>query len=173
MRWFLVLMLVGGSLTGGLTGCAQAQIKRLSETEFKHFYALRPFMDEDQRKAYLKLKTEEERNQWLKDEGFWEVFYKYSERERQAIVDGAVAPGWKQEMVYMAWGAPFDTQKMPGRPATRSELLVYRFEVHEDGSLIVWEPGSKTEYKAVDFLTREVYVDDGIVAEIKEKKGWR
>lgn len=166
MRWFWVLMLV-------LSGCGlEARVKKLSPEEFKAYYALRPFMTEDDKKAYLKLKTEDERNQWLKDKGLWDTFYKYDENIRQAIVDGAVRTGWTEEMVYMAWGAPYDSQKLTGRHASKSQLLVYRFEKHEEGVVLVWMPGSKTDYKAIDHFRREVYIDDNVVSEIVEKQGW-
>ena len=166
MRWFLLLSLVLG-------GCGlEARIKKLSEAEYMHYYALRPFVSDDDRKAFLKLKTEEERNQWLKDKGLWQTFYKYEPNIRQAIVDGAVQKGWTGEMVYMAWGAPFDTRKLTGRPATKSQLLVYRFERHEDGVVLVWTPGSKTEYKSIGRFTRSVYLDDDRVTEIVEEEDW-
>jgi hypothetical protein len=154
------------------TGCTGRQMKRLSDTEFDHFYALRPYMDEDARKAYLKLKTEEERNQFLKDKGLWDRFYQYDADQRDEIVAGAVQVGWTKDMVLMSWGAPYDKRKLAGRQATRSEALVYRFEQHEDGALIVWEPNSKTEYKAVRLFRREVILDDDVVAEIVEKDNW-
>lgn len=166
MRWLAVAMLV-------LSGCGiDARIKKLSPEEYKAYYALRPFMSEDDKKTYLKLKTEEERKQWMKDKGLWDAFYKYDETIRQAIVDGAVRTGWNEEMVYMAWGAPYDSQKLTGRRAVRSQLLVYRFEKQEDGTILVWAPGSKTEYKSIEHFRREVYIDDNVVTEIVEKKGW-
>lgn len=154
------------------TGCTGRQMKRLSDAEFDHFYALRPYMDDDARKEYLKLKTEEERNQYLKDQGLWDRFYQYDADQRDEIVAGAVQVGWTKDMVLMSWGAPYDKRKLAGRKATRSEALVYRFEQHEDGALIVWEPNSKTEYKAVRLFRREVILDDDVVAEIVEKDNW-
>jgi hypothetical protein len=157
---------------GSLTGCWEKRIKHLSDTEFDHYYALRPFMSEDARKTYLKLKTEEERNQYLKDKGLWDQFYQYDDETRTAIVQGAVEPGWTKDKVLMAWGAPFDKRKLTGRKAQRSELLIYRFEKHEDGSILVWEQNSKTEYKATQLFRREVTLDDDIVVEIVEHKTW-
>jgi hypothetical protein len=165
MRFLFALLL--------LTGCSiDSKVKRLSDVEYSHYYALRPFMSEEDRKEYLKLKTETERNQWLKDHNLWDVFYKYDEKTREAIVSGLVQKGWNKEMVYMAWGAPYQSQKLAGRPASKSELLVYRFEQHEDGVVLVWIPGSKTEYKAIGRFTREVYIDDNAVTEIVQKDGW-
>ena len=45
--------------------------------------------------------------------------------------------------------------------------LHYRFEQQPDGSVLVWEPNSKTVYKAVRLFVRGI--DDDVVMEIKEK----
>lgn len=165
-RWLLALVLL-------LSACGvDHRVKKLSDVEFQHYYALRPFMAEDQRKAYLRLKTEDERNEFLKSADLWDRFYKYEPHIRKAIVDGAVQTGWTKDMVLMSWGPPYDKRKLTGRPAPRSELLVYRFEKHEDGTILVFVPGSKTEYRAVDRFTREVYLDNDVVTEIIEKEGW-
>lgn len=164
-RWLFILLLLGG--------CSwESRVNRLSETEFQHYYALRPFMTEEKRKAYLTLKTEEERNAYLKQVGLWDMFYKYDDHIRQLIVEGGVQNGWTKDMVLMAWGAPYDKRALAGRPAPKSELLVYRFEGHEDGTVLVWVEGSKTEYKAVRRFLREVYLDNDMVTEIIEKDGW-
>lgn len=166
-----------------LAGCGwESRVRLLSDAEFDHYYALKPFMSEEERKAYLKLKTEEERNEFLKKNGcrnvmgaeecYWDRFYKYPENIRQGIVEGAVRNGWSRDMVFMAWGAPWDKRALVGRPSPKSELLVYRFEKQEDGTVLVYVPDSKTAYKAVERFTREVYLDNDQVTEIIEKKGW-
>jgi hypothetical protein len=169
-RWFLVVVLGSGLQ---LSGCGESTwIKRLSDQEFQHYYALKPFMADDDRKAFLQLKTEAERNKFLKDKELWQRFYKYEEHIRTAIVDGAVQTGWGKDMVLMSWGAPYDKRKLTGRPAPRSEMLVYRFEQHSDGSVLVYVPGSKTEYKAERRFRREVILDSDTVTEIREVDGW-
>ena len=166
MRWFLMLLVL-------LSACSwESRVKKLSDTEFDHYYALKPFMPDEDRKVYLKLKTEEERNKWLKDKGLWDRFYKYEDHIRKGIVEGAVQVGWTKDMVLMSWGAPFDKRALAGRPAPRSELLLYKFEKQDDGTVLVFVPGSKTEYKAVDRFRREVYLDNDVVTEIIEKSGW-
>ena len=175
MRWFVVAALL-------LTACSwQHRVKYLSDEEFKAYYALKPFMEEEQQKSYLTLKSEEERNGYLKSIvleqrrppiTLYDLFYNYPENIRQAIVDGAVQEGWTKDMVLMAWGPPFDKKKLVGRPAPRSELLLYKFEKQEDGTVLVFVPGSKTEYKAEERFRREVILDDDKVTEIVEKPGW-
>ena len=164
-----------------LEGCSwKKRTKFLTDAEFSHYYALRPFMDEDVRKEFLKLKTEKERTAYLKNNhpkgfersNYWDLFYKYDEAQRDAIVAGEVEVGWEREMVYMAWGKPYDRKKLVGRPAPRSELLEYRFEVLEDGSIMLWSKGSKNTYHAVRRFTKLVIVDDTRVSEIEEKAGW-
>lgn len=165
----LAIALLAGSL---LTGCLSAKIKRLSDVERDHYYALRVFMGEDTNKAYLKLKTEEERNALLQKLGLWEKFYRYDEHIRDKIIAGEVQEGWTEEQMFMAWGEPYDRRRLTGRPAARSELFVYRFEVAPDGVIRVWSPSSKTAYKAVDFYQIEAYVDDERVTEMERKEDW-
>ena len=148
------------------------RVKKLGPDEFNTYYALRPFMTDDARKTYLKYKTPEERTQYLKDQKLWDIFYKYSEAERDAIIAGDAKVGWAKDMVVMAWGKPYDIRKLVGRKAMRSELLVYRFEVTDDGRILVWEPGSKTEYGAARKFERLVTVDDDLVISIEESEGW-
>ena len=174
LRWVPFVVLAACSWEG--------RVKRLSEAEFSHYYALKPFMTDPERKAYLKGKTEEARDAWLKANGcrdvmgvrecYWDRFYKYDAKQRTAIVEGAVKAGWTKEMVYMAWGAPCTREKVVGRQAPRSERLVYRFEKHADGTVLVYEPNSKTAYKSVARFRREVVLDDDRVAEITDVPGW-
>ena len=152
-----------------LAGCWGKKVKNLSNTEFNHYYALRVYMDDDQRKTYLKLKTEEERNAYLQELELWDRFYDYEPHIRELIIAGEVQSGWTKDMLYMAWGSPYDRTRLVGRNAVRSEMLTYRFEVQEDGAILLWEPGSKTAYKAVRLFAREVVIDDDNIVEIREK----
>lgn len=156
--------------------------KRLTDSEKGHYYALKVWMDKAERKAYLKLKTQDARDGWLKAnpadcerpcKKYWERFYQYDDDERRAIVAGEVTEGFTDDKVLMAWGMPHERKRLTGRPATRSEMYVYRFEVDWEGYVTVWQPGSKTAHKAVDLYRMEVYVDDRQVTEMVKKKGWQ
>lgn len=146
----------------------QNRVKKLSDTEFDHYYALRAYLNEDQKKTYLKMKTEEERDQFLKDLGLWDRFYQYDDEKRAEIIAGKVQIGWTKDMLEMAWGAPFDKRRLAGRHAQRSELWVYRFEQQKDGIVLLWEEGSKTQYKAVRLFERQVTLDDDKVVSMEE-----
>lgn len=161
---FMVALLVLGGAS---------KLDRLTPVERDHFDALRVwFPSEKDEKVFLKLKTEEERNQWLKDRGYWERFYKYDQAMRDDIVGGLVAMGWPYDAILMAWGAPHQKMRLPGRKATRAEMYVYKFEITDDGSVMVWAPKSKESYKAVGKYRMELYVDDGVLTEIVRKEGW-
>ena len=111
------------------------------------------------------------RDQYLKDNNLWDKFYSYDADEREQIIAGDVQVGWTKDWVYMAWGAPYDRARLVGRNAVRSERLVYRFEQQEDGTILLWEEGSKTAYKAQRLFTRELILDDDVVREINEETG--
>jgi len=152
------------------TGCGyERKVKRLDNQEFQHYYALKVYMDEPQRKAFFKLKTRAERDEFLKKRGHWDKFYEYEPHIRDAIFDGKVELGWTKDMVLMAWGLPVDRGRVAGRQATRSERYKYRFEETQDGGVLVWEPGSKTQYAAARLFSREVIFDNDVVAEINNK----
>ena len=152
------------------TGCSiDRKLKNLDDQEFQHYYALKVYMDEPQVKTYLKLKTRAERDGYLKKRGLWDKYYEYEVHVREAIYNGRVEVGWTKDMVLMAWGRPIDRGRVAGRQATRSERYIYRFEENQEGAILVWEPGSKTQYKAARLFSREVVFDNDVVAEINTK----
>src|SRR5688572_28141925 len=97
---FVMVACLALALVGGKLG-------RLSQAELDHYRALRVFMTDDDEKAWLKLKTTEERDQWLKDHKLWDRFYSLPPEVREQIVGGKVERGYTRDMVYMTWGPPF------------------------------------------------------------------
>lgn len=160
------LVLIALLLTAG------GKLDRLSSTERDHYDALKVYMTDKDRKAYLKLKTEDARNGWLKERDLWDRFYQYDTRMRDLILRGKVSPGWSVDQVWMAWGKPHERLAVAGRKAAKSERLIYRFEVDKEGQVFVWTPGSKVTHTAVSKYRQLVTVDDGVVAEIEKKSGW-
>ncbi len=163
---------------GMLAGCG-GKMKRLSGTERDHLAALRVYMNDDAEKEWLKLKTEAERDEWLHVNGvpgsrlsYWEQFYQYDAEVREAILGGDVQLGWTEDKVFMSWGQPYERRRLTGRPASRSELFIYRFEVDRDGIIRVWEPSSTTAYKAVRQYQMDVFIDDNSVTDIIRKDVW-
>ena len=157
-----------------ILACGVARFeKNIDQDEFDHWRALRVYMNEETQKSYRKLKTREERDEFLKSEGLWERFYQYEDHIRDQIAAGDVKPGWDENMLYLSWGQPFSRERIFQRPAQESYRLIFRFEQLADGAVLVWIPGSKTQYKAIRLFQKEVIIDDGIIAEIKDiDQGW-
>lgn len=153
-------------------GSVASKISKLPDADRAAFSALSAWMTDDEEKAYLKFKTPEERAQYLKDRGYYDRWYNLDAGTQDQISAGTVLVGWHQENVFMAWGEPYDRKRLTGRPASRSELFIYRFEVADDGSVMVWAPKSKATYKAVDKYQMDVYSDDGIITSLVRKEDW-
>lgn len=160
----LVAVMLG---TGG-------KFEKLQKYEQDHYTALKVWFQDPKKesKAYFKLKTPEERDQWLKDAGYWDLFYKYDEYDRATILSRDPKVGWKEDWLFMAWGQPYRKHKSTKRTAERSEILTYRLEISKDGDVLVWVPGSNETYKAARRMQTEFWVDDGVVTNIVEKDGW-
>ena len=151
---------------------AGSKLSRLTDDEYAEYRALRVFMKDDEQKEWLKLKTGEERTAWLKEHGLYDKFWSLPEDVRKQVVEGDVENGWSREMVYMAWGAPFQKQRLTGRPASRSELLVYRFEIDRDGVATPLYNAKHASHKMVRQHQTEVYVDDDVITSMVEKDHW-
>lgn len=148
-----------------------SKLDRLSDQEYAHYRALRIFMEEKDRKAWLRLKTPEQRDARLREMNLWDKFYSLSEAQRQKVVAGEVEVGFTRDMLYMAWGAPFSKNRLTGREAARSELLVYRFQIDRSG-IATPVVGERIDYKAVGQHQTEVFVDDDVVTKMVEKDSW-
>ncbi len=159
-------------LSGLILSAGCNPIKRLSDSEWDHYRALRVYMTDTEKKVFLKEKEEENRSAYLQELGLWDRFYKYPQDVRELILEGEVALGWTKDKMLMAWGAPHDMQKLSGREAQRSERFIYRFEELEDGRLVIWRKGSKTAYKAVRLFQRHIEMDDDVVTKIYESGSW-
>jgi len=146
------------------------KFEKLDPDEQMHFRALEVFMDKDDVKAFFKLKERPERDALLQEMGLWDRFYRYDAAEQKMVVAAEVRLGFTRDQLYMAWAAPFSKQRLTGRPAERSERLLYRFEVDKDG--YATPLGRNKNYKAVDRYQVEVIVDDDVVTEMKEKDTW-
>jgi hypothetical protein len=161
------------SLGAASPAFADPKLDRLEAAERVHFDALRVWMDDKQVKAFLKLKTEPERTAFLRDNGLWDRFYKYDERQRQLIDEGRVMVGWTQDMVFMAWGPPHQrTRNIDPSVAGKSETMTYRFEVAQDGRTLVWAEDSKETHNATELFRYVLLLHNGAVAKVDKVSGW-
>lgn len=147
------------------------KLDKMSGEERAHWRALRVFVETKDQKRWLRLKTKEQRDAWLQERDLWDRFYEHNEEVRQQIVAGDVRLGWNRHMLYMAWGAPSERFKLTGRPASRSERLIYRFEVDKEGYASPLT-GTNPDYKAVDRYQINVILDDDVVADLMRLEDW-
>ncbi len=152
--------------------CGDRKWDRLEQEEKDHYTALKVWMDAKERKTYLKLKTRDERDGWLQAMDYWDRFYQYDARDREKILKGEVMKGWTLDMLTMSWGPAHLRKRMSGRQASRSEMLVYHFEIAADGRVLVWTPNSKETHTATGFYRMEIILDDGAIAEMNKRDGW-
>ena len=161
------------ALTLLVFGMGNRKLKRLSADERAHFEALDVFMDDDAEKAFLKLKTEEERNAFLKQAGLWERYYQYDAERRAEIAAGDVKVGWTDDQVYMAWDAPHDRGRgVRSRAAGRTETLVYNFLLTADKQIVLWERGSKYEPSARAKFRLVLTAVDGVITQMEKQDGF-
>lgn len=149
-----------------------AKREPLSPDEQVHFAALKVFLSDKERKTFLKLKTEGERDAWLKAQRLWDRFYALDARQRQDVSEGKVQKGWTDDMVFMAWGAPHERRRLGVAQASLSELFVYFVEVTSDGKVLLWTPGSQQTHGAVDKYRWELKVFDHKVVAMDRRPGW-
>jgi hypothetical protein len=165
---------VGAALVAVLLGTA-GKMDKLADYERDHYGALVVWFEDEKKetKEWLKLKTPQERDQWLKDKGYWNHFYKYGEVEREEILAREPKIGWTQDMVYMAWGAPYRKTKSTKRTAQDTTILTYRLIVDKDGKHRIYKPKSKETYKAIKRYQAELTMDERVLTEMNEKDGWQ
>lgn len=169
----LIRPLLSAIVATSLANAAFAgKIDRLEPEEQAHFRALKVWMDDKEEKQFLKLKTREERDAWLKDKGYWERFYQYDKTERQHILDGDLKIGWTEDMVLMAWGPAYTRRREILADAARAETLVFRFEVSPEGKVLVFVPGSTTYHEAKKLFRMHVLLADGKVRSMTKEDGW-
>ena len=170
---FTKAILIAGALMMAVLGTA-GKIDKIQGYERDHYQALKVFFKDEKKETrmWLKNKTPAERDQWLKDMGYWDYFYKYDEETRKEILGREPKEGWKQDMLYMAWGPPFRKQKSTKRTASDTIILSYRMEVDKKGRHLVWTPKSKESYKAIEQYTTDITLDDHVITKIVRRDGW-
>ncbi len=149
-----------------------APIDRLADDERAAFEALSVYLDAKQEKSYLKLKTREARDAWLKGQGVYDQYWALPADRREAIASGAVRTGFLLDEVLMAWGTPFERRRVVVPNVHRAEVLLYRLEVTSGGRVLVWEEGSKSTHNAIDRYRWSLDVHNGMVVKMTKMPGW-
>lgn len=175
IRNFLFALASASLLLGAVP---QAEAARVNVKKIKKWpaedrswaIALDSWMNDEEMKVFSKLKTTDERKEFLVKSGHWQrwetLLEKHEDELVEAIVAQRVVPGMTQDEVYMAWDKPLKIRKDFIKEAY-VEVLWYQFEIDRKGhEFLSWEE-SPTAYKNETFI-KYVYMLDGEVWKVVE-----
>lgn len=117
--------------------------------EREQYFKARPYMTtNNERVEFLKLKTFEDRDEWLEKKGYVGTVIKYPTDVQGLIDRNDIAVGMTKSAVRESWGEP-DFTEVAGNPIYGNENWHYREQI-----------SSGEGYKTVN---RTVYFDEGVV----------
>ncbi|MCO4768540.1 MAG: hypothetical protein KDA24_00810 [Deltaproteobacteria bacterium] len=168
-RWLspLILLLCMAVATPALAG--QVNMKKLKKWPDSDKVLARSFdvwMTDDEVKVFEKLTSTEERQQFLEQAGYWQMWKGIEDEMMPLVVKGDVVKGMNQDEVYMCWDKPVKIRKDFKKDAY-VDILYYTFEIDRKGNEFLLVEGSPTAYKN-DEVTYYVYMDNGTVFAVVE-----
>lgn len=119
------------------------------------------WMTDDEVKVFEKLGNTEERQQFLEQAGYWQMWKDVNDDMKPKVMEGKVVKGMNQDEVYMCWDKPMKIRKDFKKDAY-VDILYYTFEIDRKGNEFLLVEGSPTAYKN-DERTYYVYMDNGRV----------
>lgn len=116
----------------------KANVKKLSKKWPKEDVAwARSFdvwMSDDELDVFLKLKTTEERKEFLTQAGYWKMWEDIDEEMLPNVLEGKVVEGMTRDEVLMVWDKPEKIRKDFTKEAYVNELH-YKFEIDRKGNM--------------------------------------
>jgi hypothetical protein len=143
------------------------KIKRWPAEDKTWALALDAWMTTEELDIFIKLKTTEERQSFLKEAGYWRLWEEVRDDYREAVIAQNVIKGMNKDEVFMAWDKPKKIRKDFRRDAY-VDVLNYEFERDRKGQEFVLRPDSQTAYKNENFI-RFVYMFNGEVFAIVDE----
>lgn len=137
------------------------KVKRWPAEDRSWAIALDSWMSEEELAILLKLKTTEERRDFLKKANYWRLWEGINEDFLDKVIAGEVVKGMSKDEVFMAWDKPKKIRKDFRRDAY-VDVFNYEFERDRKGKEFVLRPDSQTAYKN-EIFTRFVYMYNGLV----------
>ena len=163
-RWLspLILLLCLSVATPAFAG--RVNLKKLKKWPEEDRVWARSFdvwMTDDEVKVFEKLGSTEERQQFLEQAGYWQMWKDVNDDMKPNVMEGKVVKGMDQDEVYMCWDKPVKIRKDFKKDAY-VDILYYTFEIDRKGNEFLLVEGSPTAYKN-DERTYYVYMDNGRV----------
>jgi hypothetical protein len=148
----------------------ERKIKRWSDEDKQLVRALDVWMSDEEMKIFVKLKTSQERGNFLKETGYFKRWEDLAEKRDttafEAIKRGEVVNGMSKDEVFMAWDKPMKIRDEFKREAY-VKVLWYEFEIDRKGREFLVRPDSETAYKN-EIITRHVYLYNDSVHAVVE-----
>ncbi|MBJ92859.1 MAG: hypothetical protein CMP23_00130 [Rickettsiales bacterium] len=157
----LVLALAAPALAGQVN---PRKIKKWPELDKVWARSFDAWATDEELDVFVKLKSTDERKEFLKKIGFWKKWKKIDEEMMPNIMAGEVVRGMNKDEVFMCWDKPVKIRKDFRRNAY-VDVLNYRFEIDRKGREFLSPKDSKTAYKN-ELITRFVYMYNGKVFSI-------
>ncbi len=148
----------------------ERKIKRWPDEDKQLVRALDVWMTDEEMGIFIKLKTTDERVEFLTETGYMKR-WKALEEEKDptifnAIKKGEVIEGMTKDQVFMCWDKPMKIRDEFKREAY-VKVLWYEFEIDRKGREFLVRPDSETAYKN-EIITRHVYLYNDQVHAIVE-----
>lgn len=168
-RWLspLIILLCLSIATPALAG--RVNMKKLKKWPDLDRILARSFdvwMTDDEISVFQKLGSSEERQQFLEQAGYWQMWADVNDDVMPAVMEGKVIKGMRQDEVYMSWDKPVKIRKDFKKEAY-VDILHYAFEIDRKGNEFLLVENSPTAYRN-DEVIYYVYMDNGYVFAVVE-----
>jgi hypothetical protein len=144
------------------------KIKKWPAEEQTLVKAFDSYMSQEELDILVKLKTSEERIEFIKKLGYMDIWEgEVSDEAKPRIAAGEVVEGMTEQEVKMAWDLPKRIRK-DFRKDAYVDVMNYEFERDRKGREFLLRPDSVTAYKN-DIFIRLVYMYDGRVFRVVDE----
>jgi len=140
------------------------KIKKWPELDRAWARSFDAWMSDEELDVFIKIKTTEERQDFLKKAGYWKKWDKIDDEMLPNVLKGEVIRGMTKDEVFMCWDKPEKIRKDFRRDAY-VDVMNYKFEIDRKGREFLSPKDSKTAYKN-EVITKFVYMYNGRVFSI-------
>ena len=140
------------------------KIKKWPELDRAWARSFDAWMSDEELDVFIKIKTTEERQDFLKKAGYWKKWDKIDDEMLPNVLKGEVVRGMTKDEVFMCWDKPEKIRKDFRRDAY-VDVMNYKFEIDRKGREFLSPKDSKTAYKN-EVITKFVYMYNGRVFSI-------
>ena len=157
----LIIALVTPAMAGQVH---PRKIKKWPEVDRAWARSFDAWMTDEELGIFLKLKTTDQRKDFLTEAGYWKLWKKIEDEMLPNVIAGDVVNGMTKDEVFMCWDKPKKIRK-DFRKNAYVDVLNYEFEIDRKGREFLLRQDSQTAYKN-EIVTKYVYLYNGKVFSI-------